>query len=71
MLEGRHCQSLDFLQHQLTALCQDTGVDIVLRLQMLEVGEVFSWIYCTLSAQVIELRSLGWKSSPIVESYYR
>ena len=39
LLEGRHCQSLDSLQQKLTVLCQDTSVDIVLRLQMLEVAE--------------------------------
>ena len=55
-LEPGHGQTLDCLQQLLTTLCQDTGVDILLRLQILE---------------VIELRSLGWDSNPTVENYYK
>ena len=55
-LELSHASTLDALQQQLTALCQDPAVDIVLRLQLLE---------------VVELRTLGWQRNPQLESYYR
>ena len=62
------------LQVLLTNLCQDSSLDIVLRLQLLEViflknGSSLSQVYFVL--QVIELRSLGWKADPTVENYYR
>jgi len=58
---GRHLErnnpyALNRLQVLLTKLCQDSSLDIVLRLQLLE---------------VIELRSLGWKPDPTVENYYK
>ena len=61
------------LQVLLTNLCQDSSLDIVLRLQLLEVisSNEFccSQVYFVL--QVIELRSLGWKKNPTVEKYYK
>ena len=62
------------LQVLLTNLCQDSSLDIVLRLQLLEVfflksGSSLSQVYFVL--QVIELRSLGWKKNPTVENYYK
>ena len=62
------------LQVLLTNLCQDSSLDIVLRLQLLEViflknGSSLSQVYFVL--QVIELRSLGWKKNPTVEKYYK
>ena len=55
-LEEGHAPTLDSLQALLTALCQDRALDMVLRLALLE---------------VVELRSLGWKSNPAMETYYR
>jgi len=54
-LERTNPSALSRLQVLLTNLCQDSSLDIVLRLQLLE---------------VIELRSLGWKPDPTVEKYY-
>lgn len=56
LLEPHHHEVLDNLQLLLTSLCQDTSIDILQRLQLLE---------------IIELRSLVWKTNPTVESYYR
>jgi len=55
-LERNNPYALNRLQVLLTNLCQDSSLDIVLRLQLLE---------------VIELRSLGWKPDPTVENYYK
>jgi len=55
-LERNNPHALNRLQVLLTNLCQDSSLDIVLRLQLLE---------------VIELRSLGWKPDPTVENYYK
>jgi len=55
-LERNNPYALNQLQGLLTNLCQDSSLDIVLRLQILE---------------VIELRSLGWKPNPTVENYYK
>jgi len=55
-LERNNPNALNRLQVLLTNLCQDSSLDIVLRLQLLE---------------VIELRSLGWKPDPTVENYYK
>merc|ERR550534_2384252 len=55
-LERSNPHALNRLQVLLTNLCQDSSLDIVLRLQLLE---------------VIELRSLGWKPDPTVENYYK
>jgi len=55
-LEEHHAPTLDSLQALLTALCQDRALDIALRLVLLE---------------VVELRSLGWRSNPSMEAYYR
>ena len=64
----------------LTNLCQDSSLDIVLRLQLLEVsftnrgGNADTIVKLTRPEvflwQVIELRSLGWKPDPTVEKYY-
>jgi len=55
-LERNNPHALNRLQVLLTNLCQDSSLEIVLRLQLLE---------------VIELRSLGWKPDPTVENYYK
>ena len=68
----------------LTNLCQDSSLEIVLRLQLLEVNYhhcLLFWILisfaniysckCNAMLQVIELRSLGWKPDPTVENYYK
>ena len=55
-LEEGHASTLDSLQSLLTALCQDRALDMVLRLALLE---------------VVELRSLSWRSYPAMETYYR
>ena len=68
------------LQVLLTNLCQDSSLDIVLRLQLLEVifeatrsckFQEISPVYEDAVLQVIELRSLGWKPDPTVENYYK
>ena len=56
LLEADHGEKLDTLQMFLTEICKDPGVDVTLRLKVLE---------------LIELRSLGWNSSPGMESFYR
>jgi len=55
LLDINHKDKLDILQILLTKICQDTELDLVLRLQVLE---------------VIELRTLGWKSNEVVDNYY-
>ena len=47
---------LDQMQEELARLCQDSSLDLELRLQLLE---------------LIELRSLGWESNESMESFYR
>jgi len=54
--EARHKELVERLQVCFTSLCQDKCIEVRLRLQLLE---------------VIELRSLGWVSNPLVDSYYR
>ena len=56
LLEADHGEKLDTLQMYLTEICKDPGVDVTLRLKVLE---------------IIELRSLGWNSSPGMESFYQ
>eukprot|EP00092_Neocalanus_flemingeri_P037806 GFUD01041156.1.p1 GENE.GFUD01041156.1~~GFUD01041156.1.p1 ORF type:complete len:284 (-),score=117.82 GFUD01041156.1:86-937(-) len=56
MMERNHKDKLDTLQTLLTKICQDRDLDLVLRLQVLE---------------VIELRTLGWKSNEGVDNYYK
>eukprot|EP00092_Neocalanus_flemingeri_P020867 GFUD01022605.1.p1 GENE.GFUD01022605.1~~GFUD01022605.1.p1 ORF type:complete len:287 (-),score=121.78 GFUD01022605.1:95-955(-) len=55
-LERSDKDKLDTLQTLLTKICQDRDLDLVLRLQVLE---------------VIELRTLGWKSNEGVDNYYK
>eukprot|EP00092_Neocalanus_flemingeri_P090334 GFUD01114412.1.p1 GENE.GFUD01114412.1~~GFUD01114412.1.p1 ORF type:complete len:283 (+),score=114.14 GFUD01114412.1:59-907(+) len=55
-LERSDKDKLDTLQALLTKICQDRDLDLVLRLQVLE---------------VIELRTLGWKSNEGVDNYYK
>ena len=55
-LESQHSTKLDTLQRVFTELCQDSRLDIVLRLRLLE---------------VIELRTLDWEVTPVVEKYYK
>jgi len=56
LLDMNHKDKLDSLQTLLTKICQDSQLDLVLRLQVLE---------------VIELRTLGWKSNEGVDNYYK
>eukprot|EP00092_Neocalanus_flemingeri_P030666 GFUD01033298.1.p1 GENE.GFUD01033298.1~~GFUD01033298.1.p1 ORF type:complete len:283 (-),score=122.03 GFUD01033298.1:181-1029(-) len=55
-LERSDKDKLDTLQTLLSKICQDRDLDLVLRLQVLE---------------VIELRTLGWKSNEGVDNYYK
>ena len=55
-LESQHSTKLDTLQTVLSRLCQDSRLDIVLRLRLLE---------------VIELRTLKWEVTPVMEKYYK
>ena len=56
LLEPDHGGKLDLLQMYLTDICKDARVDVSLRLNILE---------------IIELRSLGWNSNPVMESFYQ
>merc|ERR1719204_2746652 len=56
LLEKNHGEALDCLHLQLINVCQDPSVDVVLRLQLLE---------------IIELRTLGWQSIPLIDAYYQ
>ena len=56
LLEADHGEKLGLLQIYLTEICKDVRVDINLRLKILE---------------IIELRSLGWKSNPGLEAFYQ
>lgn len=55
-LETKHADRLDSLQLIMTKLCQNSKVDITIRLRLLE---------------IIELKSFGWEVSPQVENYYK
>jgi len=54
-LEADSSAQLDRLQAALVQLCSDTGLDIQLRLQLLE---------------VLELRSHGWRRQPGMADFY-
>merc|ERR1719318_2249661 len=56
LLEKNHGDALDCLHLQLINVCQDSSVDVFLRLQLLE---------------IIELRTLGWQSVPLIDAYYQ
>ena len=56
LLEAEYSEKLDQLQMFLTEICQDSAVEISLRLNILE---------------IIELRSLSWRSNPHVEHFYQ
>merc|ERR1719320_773574 len=56
LLEKNHGDALDWLHLQLINVCQDSSVDVLLRLQLLE---------------IIELRTLGWQSIPLIDAYYQ
>merc|ERR1719318_2203085 len=56
LLEKNHRDALDCLHLQLINVCQDSSVDVLLRLQLLE---------------IIELRTLGWQSIPLIDAYYQ
>jgi len=55
-LEQTEKEKLDLVQGELTKMCQDTSLDLQLRLQLLE---------------LIELRTLGWESNENMETFYR
>merc|ERR1719234_1840567 len=55
LLEKNHGEALDCLHLHLIKFCQDSSVDVLLRLQLLE---------------IIELQTLGWQSDPLINAYY-
>jgi len=55
-LDKRHKDKMDHMQTLLTKICQDTQLNLELRLQVLE---------------VIELRTLSWVSNETVDQYYQ
>jgi len=55
-LDKSHKDKMDVMQSLLTKICQDTQLNLELRLQVLE---------------VIELRTLSWVSNPTVDNYYQ
>ena len=55
LLEGEYSEKLNLLQIFLVEICKDPAVDIILRLNILE---------------IIELRSLNWRSNPTLEHFY-
>ena len=56
LLEANHGRKLDEVQMHFTDLCRDDRISSLLRLRVLE---------------ILELRSLDWKTNPDVESFYR
>jgi len=56
MIDMNHKDKMDILLGFLATICQDRDLDLLLRLQVLE---------------VIELRTLGWKSNEMVDNYYK
>lgn len=55
-LEGAHAPTLRALLHMLAELCRRPELELAVRLRLLE---------------VVELGTLGWRSQPLLESYYR
>jgi len=55
-VDSSHKDKMDVMQSLLTKICQDTQLNLELRLQVLE---------------VIELRTLSWVSNPTVDNYYQ
>jgi len=55
-LDKKHKEKMDIMQTLLTRICQDTQLNLELRLQVLE---------------VIELRTLNWVSNETVDKYYQ
>merc|ERR1719147_664635 len=55
-LDEKHKEKMDIMQTLLTKICQDTQLNLELRLQVLE---------------VIELRTLSWVSNETVDHYYQ
>lgn len=56
LLEKNHVEALDCLHLHLINFCQNSSVDVLLRLQLLE---------------IVELRTLGWQSNPLINAYYK
>ena len=56
LLDMNHKNKMDTLQTLLSRVCQDNQLELYIRLQVLE---------------VIELRTLGWKSNKMVDDYYQ
>jgi len=56
LLDMNHKSKMDTLQTLLSRICQDNQLELYIRLQVLE---------------VIELRTLGWKSNKMVDDYYQ
>ena len=56
VLDMNYKEKLDVMQSVMTKICQDRQLDLTIRLQVLE---------------IVELRTLDWKSNYIVEEYYR
>jgi len=55
-LDMNYKEKLDVMQSVMTKICQDRQLDLTIRLQVLE---------------IVELRTLDWKSNYIVEEYYK
>ena len=74
VLEKNSRGKLDLLQTYFTEMCKDGRIDIATRLNLLVSIHLFcstSELYFSCSQNIIELRSMGWKSNPQVESFYR
>ena len=56
LLEMNYREKMDMMQTVMTKICQDRQVDLLIRLQVLE---------------IVELRTLDWISNNIFERYYR
>ena len=56
VLDMNYKEKLDVMQSVMTKICQDRQLDLTIRLQVLE---------------IVELRTLDWKSNYIVEEYYK
>ena len=56
LLEGEYSEKLDLLQIFLVEICKDSAVDIIIRLNILE---------------IIELRSQDWHSNTHLENFYQ
>merc|ERR1712142_763890 len=56
LMEMNYREKMDKMQTVMTKICDDRQVDLIIRLQVLE---------------IVELRTLDWTSNVIVERYYK